>query len=101
MSLKEGTSECGAERKFWGQPELVENLLSFFDLGSSFELAKAHKRTRQILGRPCNFDKMMKRSFPASENTEENCEAAKESDPNLALAKPNVALFAQILMGLS
>ena len=97
MSLKEAISECGAERRFWGQPELVENLLSFLDLGSTFELAKAHKRTRQILGRQFNFDKMIKRSFPVSENTKENCEAAEESDPNLDFAKPKVALFAQIL----
>ena len=76
---------------------MVENLLSFLNLASTFELAKAHKRTRQILGRQLNFDKMIKRSFPASENTEENCNAAKESDPDLAFAKPNVALFAQIL----
>ena len=76
---------------------MVENLLSFLDLASTFELAKAQKRTRQILGRQFNFDKMIKRSFPASENTEENCNAAKESDPDLAFAKPNVALVAQIL----
>ena len=47
---------------------MVEHLLPFLDLASTKELAEAHKLTRQILGRALNWDKMIKRTFPASEN---------------------------------
>ena len=92
MSLKEGFSECEAERKFWRLSELVENLLPFLDLTSTKELAEAHKLTRQILGRALNWDKMIKRTFPASENINRIRGALEEGDLIL------VRLVAQILL---
>ena len=84
MSLKEVISECEAERKVWRSPELVEHLLPFLDLASTKELAKAHQLTRQTLGRPLNWNKMMKRTF--------------REGPVLASERPKVQHSAQLLL---
>ena len=99
MSLKEVISECEAERKVWRSPELVEHLLPFLDLASTKELAKAHQLTRQTLGRPLNWDKMMKRTFREGVdiNDEEN-DDIREDDPVLASERPKVQLSAQLLL---
>ena len=38
-----------AAKKFWGCPELMENLLSFLDTFSIISLAKAHKPVLDII----------------------------------------------------
>ena len=98
MSLKEGISQCEAERRFWRRLELVEHLLPFLDLASTKELAGAHKLTRQILGRAINWNKVVKRTFPASKNINMiRRNLMEENDPILASERPKVRLLAQIL----
>ena len=52
------------ERKFWGTPELVENLLPFLDPESVLNLAKCHDLTLNILQGSHNWKKLVKRSCP-------------------------------------
>ena len=60
MSLQ----EISAERKFWGTPELIENLLPFLDTSAAQNLAESHKLTRHILTNGLNWNKLIKRTFP-------------------------------------
>ena len=60
MSLGQDAAEFGAERKFWATSELVEKLLRHLDLASTKELAASHNMTRQILGRPFHWNKLIK-----------------------------------------
>ena len=81
-------------------PELIEHLLPFLDLASTKELAGAHRRTRQILGTALNWDKMIKRTFPASENNNmimRNQLMEENDDPILASERQKVRGCAQIL----
>ena len=47
--------EFSAEMKFWGTPELIENLLPFLDTSSTKHLAESHKLTRQLLENSLSF----------------------------------------------
>ena len=55
--------EVSAERKFWGTPELIENL-PFLDAFSTKNLAESHQLTRRILRNGLNWNKLIKRTFP-------------------------------------
>ena len=59
LDIEEKTGGSGAEKKYWRLPELVEKLLPFLDLDSIRELAKAHKLTRQILGRALIWNQLI------------------------------------------
>ena len=61
--------EVSAERKFWGTPELIENLLPFLDAFSTKNLAESHKLTRRILRNSLNWNKLIKRTFPQKRYT--------------------------------
>ena len=68
MSVDELSGGVGAERMFWGTPELVEKLLPLLDLKPIKQLAVAHKLTRQILGKAFIWNKLIKRIFPRDHN---------------------------------
>ena len=68
MSVDEVSGGVGAERMFWGTPELVEKLLPLLDLKPIKQLAVAHKLTRQILGKAFIWNKLIKRIFPRDHN---------------------------------
>ena len=50
--------------RFWGTPELIENLLPFLDPSGTQNLAECHKLTRLILRNGLNWNKLIKRTFP-------------------------------------
>ena len=57
---------CGkfeATRKFWEIPELVEKLLPFLDLESTFHLAQTHQLTQDILQGSHIWNKLIMRTL--------------------------------------
>ena len=65
LSNCDNKMSCGkfeATRKFWEIPELVEKLLPFLDLESTFHLAQAHELTQDILQGSHIWNKLIKRT---------------------------------------
>ena len=60
-----------AEKMFWGNPELLDKLISYLDVQSVSELAQAHQLTAQVLQEnTVTWDKLVKGSCPYYEHTE-------------------------------
>ena len=56
-----------ASKKFWETPELVEKLLPFLDHKSTYILAQAHVKTRNILQGSYSWNKLIRRCCPYDE----------------------------------
>ena len=98
MSLGQDAVEFGAEKKFWASPELVDKLLRRLDLDSTKKLAESHKLTRQILGRPFHWSKLIKHTFQEGDSINVNqWSLPKEDDVHLASMRPRVKLLSEIL----
>ena len=100
MSLRQDMAKFDAEEKFWETRELVEKLLLFLDLASIKELAKSHWLTRKILSNVFFWNKLIKKTFPESENFnlgDEETKLPKEDDLHLASERPKAKLLSQIL----
>jgi len=98
MSLGQDAVEFGAEKKFWATPELVDKLLRRLDLDSTKKLAESHKLTRQILGRPFHWSKLIKHTFQEGDSINvSQWSLPKEDDLHLASMRPRVKLLSQIL----
>ena len=55
------------EHKFWMIPEMIAKLLPFLDLKSTLCLARAHKKTQDVLKGAMVFNKLLKRNSPLTE----------------------------------
>ena len=103
MSVEDGVRGGNAERKFWGTPELVENLLPYLDLESIKQLAKCHKKTRQILGKTFVWNQLCKSILPKDDDIDlANSDWPQEDDTHphyavLASERGKVRLFVEIL----
>ena len=58
------TMSSEAEKKFWGTPELVEQLLSHLDLNSTRCLAEIHQMTQDLLQGGLVWKKLIQRNCP-------------------------------------
>ena len=61
-----GRSE--AEGKFWGMPELIEELLLHLNPEATLRLAQAHKMTRDILQGSIVWNNLIRRCSPLNDN---------------------------------
>ena len=73
-------------------------VISHLDLASTKELAESHKLTRQILGRPFYWGKLIKQTFQEGDSINVNqYSLPKEDDVHLASMRPRVKLLSLIL----
>ena len=97
MPLEQVVDVFHAERKFWSTPELVEKLLFHLPLASTKELARCHRLTRQILGKPFCWNKLSNKTLEGEDFILNSYTMPKEDDMHLAVMRPKIKLLSQIL----
>ena len=99
MSLEQEVVDVfHAERKFWSTPELVEKLLSHLPLASSKELARCHRLTRQILGKPFCWNKLSNKTLEGEDILNlSSYTVPREDDMHLAAMRPKIKILTEIL----
>ena len=87
-----------AERKFWSTPELVEKLLFHLPLASTKELARCHRLTRQILGKPFCWNKLSNKTLEGEDILNlSSYTFPREDDMHLAAMRPKIKILTEIL----
>ena len=98
MSLEQEVVDAfDAEKKFWSTPELAEKLLAHLDLASIKALARCHRLTRQILGKPFCWNKLSNKTLEGEDFILNSYTMPKEDDMHLAVMRPKIKLLSQIL----
>ena len=97
MPLEQVVDVFHAERKFWSTPELVEKLLFHLPLASTKELARCHRLTRKILGKPFCWNKLSNKTLEGEDFILNSYTMPKEDDMHLAVMRPKIKLLSQIL----
>ena len=98
MSLEQEVVDAfDAEKKFWSTPELAEKLLAHLDLASIKALARCHRLTRQILGKPSCWNKLSNKTLEGEDFILNSYTMPKEDDMHLAVMRPKIKLLSQIL----
>ena len=98
MPLEQVVDVFHAERKFWSTPELVEKLLFHLPLASTKELARCHRLTRKILGKPFCWNKLSNKTLEGEDILNlSSYTFPREDDMHLAAMRPKIKLLSQIL----
>ena len=85
-----------ATEMFWKTPELIEKLLPYLNPSSTKCLAEAHDLTEETLLRDSVWNKLLRRTFPCTQNT--HWDEAKFVEETLVPSKgPNARALAEIL----
>ena len=87
-----------AEKKFWSTPELAEKLLAHLDLASIKALARCHRLTRQIIGKPFCWNKLSNKTLEGEDILNlSSYTFPREDDMHLAAMRPKIKILTEIL----